>query len=136
MINYFDNENSLADCLNYVESFELFIDGKNEIILKENLKFNAIISKLEKLFCSSRLMPAFGVSMHRETQNALKADKWIKINFNKILTKNGLNFSALIFKLEETNGFNLIREYDNKFVGRCLYLDLDELTNLEELIFN
>ncbi len=132
MINYIDNENSLVDIINFVDSFDIFINGKKEQVSKQNPKFEILISRLENLFQSSHLMPAFGVSMHDETQNELKENKWLKINFNQNLTKNGLDFSALLFKLEETSGFNLIREFNNSYDGRCLYLDLDEKTDLKE----
>lgn len=134
MISVNDNENSLIDCIEYVESFEIVSQGKTKTIVHGSNEFFNILLKLEKLFVNSRLMPAFGVSLHNETLNALQRDCWLKINFNRELTKNGLPFSSLVFKLEEVQGFNLIRQYNNTFDGRCLYLDLDENINLLHLI--
>ena len=79
-------------------------------------------------------MPAFGVSLHAETLNELKNDNWIKINFNKQIIVNELPFVSLIFKLEKTSGFNLIRFHNEKYEGRCFYLDLCEELDLLELI--
>lgn len=134
MMIYEDNENSLTDCLNSVESFEIFNNGKVEIVTNEQDKFNEIFNNIKEIFASSRLMPAFGVSLHNETLNELKNECWFQINFNKEQIKNGLNFNSLLFKLEETQGFNLIRLYENKYEGRCLYLDLDYEKDLKDII--
>ena len=134
MINFVYNENSLIDCMDYVEKFEVNIHGKSKEIEKENKEFNAIFLRLKDLFANSRLMPAFGVSIHSQTLNELKNHKWIKICFSQEMSKNGLKFSSLLFKLEEVEGFNLIREFNNSYDGRCLYLDLNEKTNLLDLI--
>ena len=134
MINFVYNENSLIDCMDYVEKFEVNIHGKSKEIEKENKEFNVIFLRLKDLFANSRLMPAFGVSIHSQTLNELKNHKWIKIYFSQEMSKNGLKFSSLLFKLEEVEGFNLIREFNNSYDGRCLYLDLNEKTNLLDLI--
>jgi len=131
---YEDNEKSLIDCLNFVESFEILNNGKVEIVTNEQDKFNQIFNNIKEIFASSRLMPAFGVSLHNETLNELKNGCWFQINFNKEQIKNGLNFNSLLFKLEETQGFNLIRLYENKYEGRCLYLDLENEKDLKDII--
>lgn len=134
MINYIENENSLIDCVKFISSFEVLKNGKITKINNNLPEYKVIISKIERLFQNSMLMPAFGVSLHGETQNAMMNGEWLKINFSKELNKNGLPFSSLVFCLEETQGFNLIREFNNRFDGRCLFLSLDEKTDLTELI--
>lgn len=134
MMVYEEKENSLIDCLKYVESFEIFNNGEVEIVTNEQDKFNQIFNNIKEVFASSRLMPAFGVSLHNETLNELKNGNWFQINFNKEQIKNGLNFNSLLFKLEETQGFNLIRLYENKYEGRCLYLDLNNEIDLNTVI--
>ena len=134
MMVYEDKENSLTDCLNYVESFEIFENGNIEMIDFKHKKFNLILNKVKDLFCESRLMPAFGVSLHKETLNEMKNGSWLQINFSKQQMKNGLNFNSLLFKLEKTQGFNLIRLYENKYEGRCLYLDLNCEIDLNSVI--
>ena len=134
MMVFEDNENSLMDCLNFVESFEVINNGYVEKVCKKEEKFNVILNKVKDLFCESRLMPAFGVSLHNETLNEMKNGNWLQINFNKEQIKNGLNFSSLLFKLEETQGFNLIRLYENKYEGRCLYLDLNNEIDLKSVV--
>ena len=136
MICYNDNENTLFDCLQSVESFDFFKNSNIQKIDKNNFQFLELKRKIEQFFLNSRLMPAFGVSLHKETQDALKSDEWLKINFNQTLVKNGLPFNALLFKLEETKGFNLIRLFDGKYEGRCLFLDLDDTINLKDIVNN
>ena len=134
MINYIDYENSLIDVINDIESFEIFDNGTKNKIKKESKEFEYLLSKIENLFFSSRLMPAFGVSLHQETMQELKNDIWLKINFRIEQNKNGLSFDALLFKLEEVQGFNLIREYKGKYEGRCIYLDLERETDLNDIV--
>ncbi|MBQ8615413.1 MAG: hypothetical protein IJ415_02485 [Clostridia bacterium] len=125
--NYIDN---MADCVQNIESFSVFESGNIRVISKGNEVFNKILKNIEELFSTSRVMPAFGVSLHDETLNALKQDNWLQINFNEELEKNGLPFSSLLFKLEITSGMNLIRLYNGKYDGRCIYLDLNEPIDL------
>ncbi len=134
MINYIDNENTLTDELNQVESFVILKNGEIEIVENKTTKFNNIKTKLFDLFAMARLMPAFGVSLHNETLLEMKKGEWLKINFSTEQTKNGLPFNSLVFKLEKTQGFNLIRLFNNKFEGRCLFLDLDEEINLLNIV--
>ena len=63
-------------------------------------------------------MPALGVSLHNETLEALKNGKWIRLEFQNQQDFNGLVFSALLFKLEETGGVNLIREIKGYWWGK------------------
>lgn len=129
-----DSEFSLEDIVEHIESFEIFDNGEAKKISQEEKDFSMIKLNLKNLFSSSRLMPAFGVSLHNETIKEMQKDIWLKINFNNVLNKNGLPFSSLLFKLENVQGFNLIRFYNNKYDGRCLYLDLDNSTDLKSLI--
>ncbi len=136
MLQFDNNENTVQDLLEKVESFSVFTKGKEEIIAKDHEKFSKIKEKLNYVFFVSRLMPAYCVSLHQETQQAMQNEKWFQINFKETLLKNELPFSALLFKLEEVSGFNLIRLHENKYEGRCLYLSLDETIDLENFVLN
>ena len=133
MISYSDNENSLLDCVEKIESFCLITNGEVTKIEQKSDDFFRMLEKIETLFSNSCLMPAFGVSLHNETLNELKSVGWLQINFLHEITKNGLPFNSLLFQLEEVQGLNLIRLYNDKYEGRCLYLNLDEKINLLEL---
>lgn len=130
-----DYQNSMIDCVEYIQSFSVFSNGKKKDITKQDKCFDELLSFIYKVFESSRIMPAFGVSLHNETINELKNGNWLQINFNKQVEKNGLLFSSLLFKLEKTNGINLIRLFNDKYEGRCVFLDFDQEIDLK-LIFN
>lgn len=125
-------ENQLAQCIQNVSKIEVL--ENNNLKALENQSFEATIKKLINLFQSARLMPAFSVSLHNETIDALKEGKWLKLTFLHQQNVNGLLFDGLVFQLNETSGMNLIREYDGKYAGRCLYLDFEQTINLEDLI--
>ena len=125
-------ENQLAQCIQNVSKIEVL--DNNNLKALENQSFEATIKNLINLFQSARLMPAFSVSLHNETIDALKEGKWLKLTFLHQQNVNGLLFDGLVFQLNETSGMNLIREYDGKYEGRCLYLDFEQTINLEDLI--
>lgn len=126
--------NTMLDCIQKIENIEIFTDGKIKIVDKNNIQFVCIIDKLKNIFAQAQVLPALGVSLHHETIEALKTDTWLKLNFASEQEKNGLYFTSLLFKLEETAGINLIREYNNKYDGRCIFLNLDNTTKLQDIL--
>ena len=134
MLIYNVNENNLIDTLKNIDSFEIFENGKQKKILINDKKFNKIKTSLEDLFSNSKLMPAFGVSLHNETLKEMMKGNWLQINFSNEINISGMLFNALLIKLEKTNGVNLIRLYNNKYEGRCIYLDFEEEIDLNDLI--
>lgn len=136
MISFENNENTLVDLIEKIESFDIFIDGKKKYVDKKNFRFEALKDELKSVFISANLMPAFGVSLHEETQNEMQSNRWLQINFSQTQWKNGLPFDSLLIKIEKTSGFNLIRLYENKYSGRCLFLALDDEVDLNNLMNN
>lgn len=136
MIIYYDNENTLVDIVDQIESFNLFINGREKQISNNSFFFLKIKQKIEEVFSSSTLMPALGVSLHNETIKEMQKDIWIQINFKKELKKNDLPFDSLLVKLEDSQGFNLIRKHNGKYEGRCIYLHLDKEINFKKLFEN
>lgn len=134
MLQIYDRENSLVDLLDKITSFTIFKNGEKTEINKENKKFNSIFSVVEDVFLKGQILPAFGVSLHEETQNALNYDEWLQINFNEQLTKNGLPFSALLVKQDNVCGVDLIRVNNNRYEGRCIHLNFFEEINLKEIL--
>lgn len=125
-------ENQLLGALENISKIEIVEYGTFKDL--KNIRFESTLLKLKNLFSSARLMPAFGVSLHQETLDALNAGQWLKISFSHEQNVNGLLFDALVFQLSQSAGLNLIREYNGKYEGRCIYLDFDEETNLKDLI--
>ena len=136
MFNQIDNSNNIYQCLQDVESFNLFIDSKKESISKSNKTFELIFNNIKTIFYQARLMPAFGVSLHNQTLNDLQTETWLEIVFSKEQIVNDLPFNSLLFKLDEAYGINLIRKYNNKYEGRCLYLDFMEKFDLKNTLLN
>lgn len=134
MFNQIENSNKIYACLQNIESFNLYVNGKKEVVLKSNKQFDALLSNVKEIFSQSRIMPAFGVSLHNETLNELKTSTWLEINFSSEQIVNDLNFATLLFKVEEGYGMNLIRKYNNRYEGRCIYLDFDTKVDLSFII--
>ena len=72
-------ENQLVQCIQNVSKIEVL--ENNNLKALENQSFEATIKNLINLFQSARLMPAFSVSLHNETIDALKEGKWLKLTF-------------------------------------------------------
>ena len=85
-------------------------------------------------------MPAYGVSLNRETVKALKSGLWVEFDFGKRLEVNGLPFEKLLIGVErEFYGFNLVRyNAENGYDGRCFYFDLNgkNMSDLYNLLLN
>lgn len=71
-------------------------------------------------------MPAFGVSLHNETLEAMKSGRWIEFEFGSKQEYNGMTFEKLLIQVESVyQGFNLIRFNSEKgYDGRCFYFNL------------
>ena len=126
--------NSLIDCIEQIESIEILNNGQVKTLNKHSKGFEIVCDNLYQLFSTSRVEPAFGVSLHEETIKEMKTGDWLQINFKNQQIKNNLPFDKLLFKLDETYGFNLIRSYKNRYDGRCIYLFLEDLTDLKSLV--
>ena len=121
-------------CVSHVSEIYIFTNGSKLVLQRPEEQFKFLIDQIQNLFQNSRLMPAFGVSLHEETQNALMEDEWIQLNFPKTLSVDGLEFDSLLFKIETTGGMNLIRLVNGKYEGRCFYLDFQEMLDLKQIL--
>ena len=130
-----NNAQYVKNYLKDIKNIEIYKQGQKTILNKDSKEFDKAIKKILKIALRGRIMPALGVSLHDDTVNALKTDSFLKINFNKEFTINDLPFTALLFRLEDNcYGINLIREYNNRYDGRCIYLAFDEPVNLKEIV--
>ena len=127
-------ENEIFKTLENLIKIDIICNNKKISILNNTNKFQNIKNKLHSLFCSARLMPAYGVSLDESVKEEIKNGSWIELTFSKEQVINNLPFNKLLIKLEECYGFNLIRNYKDSYTGRCLFIDLDNITNLNELL--
>lgn len=109
---------------------EIYKDGQIASINEEQF------DKFEEIFCASiegsRQMPAYGVSIHEHTIEAMKSGFWNKFIFDKVIVRSGMPFDSLLINVtKDCYGINIIRGLDGRYEGRCYYLDFDK--NLDEL---
>ena len=121
---------NMVDLFSEEYMIEIYKNGESVELSQE--QFN----EFEEIFCESiegaRQMPAYGVSIHDHTIEAMKSGFWIKFTFDNIIVKSGMPFDSLLINVtKHSYGINIIRGLDGKYEGRCYYLDLDK--NLDEL---
>lgn len=117
-----------------IESFFVFQNGVKKVFKQNDENFKALKNEIINILQQSRLMPAFGVSLHNETIVEMQKGNWLQINFLNEMNLVGLLLDSLLIKLEKTNGINLIRLHNGKYEGRCIYLDFDEEIDLNDII--
>jgi hypothetical protein len=123
MIN---NNTSITHFFHEVVSITITKNGEKFSFLKGDDKFETIISALESTTTSSHEMPAYGVSLDGETKSRMQSGTWLELEFKIPKTHNDLPFEALLIEInEDYQGFNLIRKNNNKYDGRCFYLNLE-----------
>lgn len=125
--------NELLSLLKEIESIDVYEDGKKKTLHHGEENFEELLDNIKENFYGGRIEPAYGVSLHDLTIKEMGKGKWIKLNFSSQQEINGLPFTALLFQQEECYGLNLIREYNDKFDGRCIYLSLNGLKDLDLL---
>lgn len=133
------SENYFLNQINFANSITIYDSGKCIEIKPSNDDFITIKQSYKDMLKSYYEMPAFSVSFHNEIVTALNSGIWLEINFSQIFTHNELPFERLLIKVEkESCGFNLIRFNENKYDGRCFYINLINSTmeNLYNTIFN
>lgn len=115
-------------------SEEVMFSGYNnghEIVMTED-----DLGKFDEIFCEllkdCRPMPAFGVSIHEKTIEAIQEGVWVRFVFDETLTVNELPFDELLINLtKDMYGFNVIRGNNGVYDGRCFYVDVPR--NMDKL---
>lgn len=123
----------LYDFFSDSNKITIFDDGKIYEFPQNSTGFGEILKEFLYLINDAHEMPAFGVSLHEETTQALTNGLWLKFDFEEEHEHNDLPFtSLLIYVNPQDQGFNLIREYQHRFEGRCFYLSLQQ-NNMQDL---
>lgn len=133
VMNYEQNINNV---FKNAAAIVLHKNGQKTTFKTGSEEFNRMLANLLTAFDNSRIMPAFGVSLHNKTIKMLESDCWLEIEFDGLMFVNELPFNKLLFKLGKVYGVDLIRQNDNKYDGRCIHIDFGAEKNLQELIFN
>lgn len=136
------NENSsITTYFSKSESISIYKNGETKTFKNGDDEFKVLLNALNEVTKNSHDMPAFGVSLNDETMHEKRNNVWIELNFNKEESFNEMPFESLLIKVQKNDqGFNLIRKYNNKYDGRCFYLNLannmEKLYNLILLMFD
>jgi len=102
-----------------------YVDVDNYYLVK-------IKNSLKTITDNSHEMPAFAVSLHEETESRMKDGIWLIFKYDTAKIHNGLPFNELVIEVNsDYTGFNIIRKYNDRYDGRCFYLNLEN--NMSEL---
>ena len=129
---------NLTDVVAMSQEINIYNDGNVFKCYPDESEYNEIISAWSDMTNDSHEMPAFGVSLDRETRKAKESGLWVEFVFGKQLEYNGMPFENLLINVAKGyQGFNLIR-YSSKYGydGRCFYLDLvnKNMTNFYNIL--
>lgn len=116
------------------ENINVYNDGKAVAYSAQDGEYKRILESWNKMLQGAHEMPAFGVSLNRETVAAMKRGLWLEFGFGKVYESNGMPFEKLLVDVKsEYSGFNLIRyTAERGYDGRCFYYDLTD-KNMSEL---
>ena len=116
----------LHEVFNRTENINVYNDGKTVTYSKQNEEYKRILVSWYDMIDGAHQMPAYGVSLNRETVKAMKEGLWLEFEFGKIYESGGMPYEKLLINVQSGHsGFNLIR-YNSKagYDGRCFYYDL------------
>lgn len=122
------------------ESLNVYNDGEVKTYVANSEPFKEILISWENMIDGARMMPAYGVSLNRETLQALNGGLWVEFVFSGVYECDGMPFEKLLIQIEKSfTGFNLVRfntEYG--YDGRCFYYDLvnKNTDNLYDILVN
>lgn len=112
------------------KEIKIYIDNISTTYQKGSKEFNDMLQLWQIRVNSGYEMPAFGVSIHDLTIKELEKGIYIEFIFDKQESHNDMPYETLLVKLQENQyGYQLIRQYDGKYQGRCLYINTTEVND-------
>ncbi|MDE6597491.1 MAG: hypothetical protein K2K60_02505 [Clostridia bacterium] len=133
-------EIELDKAFDKAESINVYSNGEVINYAANQKPFKEILVSWNDMIDGAHQMPAYGVSLNRETLKALKSGLWVEFVFDEVYENGGMPFEKLLIQVEKSfTGFNLIRyttEYG--YDGRCFYYDLlnKNMDNLYDILVN
>lgn len=116
----------INDAFSFADRIIIYKNGSMEVFDENKGTFGCIIESWKHLVENAHPMPAYGVSLNKETVQAIGTGVWIEFCYPEPMECYGMPFEKLLIQIEEKfQGFNLIR-YNSScgYDGRCYYLDL------------
>lgn len=134
IINFFTGADmEIKDYFKNAETITININNESRKFKCDNEEFAYLISSIDILTKDSHEMPALGISLDSEIKEAMKNNVWIEFSYSTIQEHNEMPFdSLLIFVDKDSQGFNIFRGNNNKFEGRCFYINLNN-SSMENL---
>lgn len=119
-------EIQLEKITDYAQSVNVIVDGVTTAYVVGEQRFSEICAAWNNMIFGAHEMPAYGVSLDRETKKAMTSGVWAEFVFDKQLSANGMPFEKLLVNAQpEWCGFNIIRYTTGYgYDGRCFYYDL------------
>ena len=122
------------------ENINVYNDGVKVTYSAGGEDYKKILDCWNNAIEGSHQMPAFGVSLDRQTKEALNSGLWVEFCFAHQMQRSDMPFEKLLVNVNKgTYGFNIIR-YTSKcgYDGRCYYLDLvgKNLDGFYDLLLN
>lgn len=125
-------QKSITNYFSKASAITIINSGVKTSFLKGDDKFEEVLSALLKTTSDAHDMPAYGVSLDKDTKSALESGIWLELKFKTTEIFNEMPFESLLFEVSPNyEGFNLIRKNNNTYDGRCFYLNLK--TNMKHL---
>lgn len=117
---------NLDKACDYANKVNVYDDGKISVYTIGDKPFEEVINGWKCMICGAHDMPAFGVSLNKETVKALNSGLWVEFIYDKQYESNGMPFEKLLVNVQKGfYGFNIIRyNSDSGYDGRCFYYDL------------
>ena len=79
----------LEKITDYAQGINVYKDGEVTAYKVGETRFNEICAEWNSMLYGAHQMPAFGVSLHRETVKALKSGVWAEFTFDGEMSSNG-----------------------------------------------
>ena len=115
----------LTDAVQTAGRIIVIADGREHCFEKDDVAFQAIIKAWDEMTATAIRMPAFGVSIDELTRREMKQGLWTEFRYKKETSCAGMAFDRLLVCVkEEFRGFNVVRHVQEKYQGRCFYVDL------------
>ncbi len=112
------------------EQIKVYKDGNRVAYMPQQTPFQRIVAEWSALCKNAREMPAYGVSLHTETQTAMQSGVWLEFCFDGKKSHNQMPFQNLLVEVNpQFSGFNVVRyTAERGYDGRCFYVNLVDKT--------
>ena len=126
----------IADSFSKSHQISLIKNNKRQDFSFDTDQYKQILDEFYIMLENSHQTPAFGVSIDDLTRQELKKGVWLEFSFSQTCYNSDMPFEKLLINVQpEFCGFNVIRNHQNQYEGRCFYINLSkDMTSLYNLL--